>query len=140
LSQWALPTNYGACGVKVDKHNVYITVYDRHQIFVYNKTGVLEKKFGQKLEGSNEGQFHQPEGITIDECFIYICDSLNHRIQVLWKEEGDFSHQWGSEGAGKGQFRCPFSIHLSEGVIFVGDYMSVQLFTPYGVFFTKIRN
>jgi len=141
LRQWYIPTSglsFGA-GLKVYEKEIFLTVYPFHQIFVYNQFGLLLKKYGTEEAGSDPGQFNFPKGITVDCNYIYICDCWNHRIQVLRRDNGLYSHQWGSYGNGNSQFRSPQSIHLSEegkgeGLLYVGDHVGVQVFTKEGTF------
>jgi len=136
VNHWELPSV--GYGVKVDENYVYVTVENHYQIFVYNKLGFLEKKFGKEEKGENPREFHCPYGLALDEKYLYICDLLNHRVQVLNKENGLFSHQWGTQGTNDGQFMCPYSIHIADSIVYVGDQMSVQLFTTQGIFIQRL--
>jgi len=98
---------------------------------------------GKKKSGTGPGEFNYPYGLTVDNEFIYICDSSNDRIQVLNKDNGMYSHQWGTKGTNDGQFNYPFSITLSnddteEKFLYVGDVVGVQLFTRQGQFQQKL--
>jgi len=136
VSQWALLDNGRA--LKVDNDRIYVTTGNLPQILMYTRSGTLLKKFGKEQKGGGEGEFNTPRGLTVDEKMLYVCDELNNRVQVLQKETGDFSHQWGGQGSGEGQFTRPYSIHLSECVMYVGDDMSVQLFTCDGIFLQRL--
>jgi len=69
---------------------------------------------------------------------LYICDSFNHRIQSLNKNHFSFCTQWGSHGTDNGQFRYPESICNWENILYVGDNVSVQLFTSEGTFLSRL--
>jgi len=137
LSQWKLPHGPGH-GIKVDYDLIYITLENIHQIFVYSKLGCLLKKFGKEEKGNCNGQFYRPFGISVDDTDIYVCDYNNHRIQVLNKHSGIYSHQWGKQGNVEEHFSWPFCIYFNENIIYVGDSHGVQLFTCHGVFLQKI--
>jgi len=102
-----------------------------------SQDGKLVKEFGTIEIGSSNGQFYYPFGLTVDNKYVYICDSFNNRVQILIKENGEFVSKWGKGEASLelGQFSCPNSIyhHLSENLIYVGDNYSVQLFRKDGV-------
>ena len=47
------------------------------------------------VEGTGEGQFHEPEGIAVDaEGNVYVADSSNLRIQKF-TSDGVFLAEWG---------------------------------------------
>ena len=75
----------------------------------------------------------------MDEEFIYICDTYNHRIQVLLRENGIFSSQWGSQGRSDTQFYYPSSIYFSvlESLLYIGDNYGVKIFTKEGTFLKR---
>jgi len=65
-------------------------------------------------EGNRKSQFQSPWGITIDSNErIFICDTLNHRIQIF-DSEGKFLSTFGSEGNGNGQFGGPIGISINS--------------------------
>jgi len=134
LSSWALQDFVSAysCALKVDGPNVYVTLAGRHHIYIYNLLGLSLRYFGKKGHGT--GEFNEPRGLALDETFLYICDGDNQRIQVLRKDNGDFSHQWGKRGEADGEFQDPYSILLSENLLYVGDLHRIQTFTLYGGF------
>jgi len=136
ISHWPLLAS--GLGVKVDLDYVYITKTGHHQIFVYSKMGNLIKNYGKELSGHDDGEFSQPGGLALDNHFLYICDLNNHRIQALKKGDGTYSHQWGSKGTMDGLFDHPYSIYLSDGLVYIGDVRRIQLFTTYGIFIQKL--
>jgi len=132
LSSWkfpTLPSFAGFRGLKVDGHSLYLTIQGQDQVFVCNsQDGKILNQFGNQLKG--------PLGVTVDNKYIYICDRFNHRVQILTKETGIYFSQWGEEkGTGQGQFYLPRSIYyqILDDVIYVGDWMSVQIFRKDGV-------
>ena len=65
----------------VDKY-VYVSDVSGHCIVVYETSGQFVTSFGRY--GRNEGEFHYPFCITsCTDCFIYVCDFLNHRVQIF---------------------------------------------------------
>jgi len=148
LSSFKFPTDeglvYGYRGLKVDNDRIYLTINGLHQIFVCAKDGILLKKFGTTIHGSSVGSFHYPEGLTLNQQYLYVCDNDNHRIQILTKQDGTFHQKWGSDGWPKneqGSFCYPLSIYLNklEELFYIGDYHCIQLFTKDGICLQRIN-
>jgi len=93
--------------------------------------------------GSGEGQFQSPRGMTIGpDGSIYVADSRNHRVQHF-TANGEFINSWGTfadVGAGNalgGTFNEPWGIDAApDGSIYVADTWNhrIQKFTPDGKF------
>jgi len=141
LRKWKIASDGGGSSgisLKVSGKEIFLTVNNFHQIYVYNHVGTLLRKYGKS--GSGPGEFKSPSGITVDDNFIYICDSDNHRIQVLDRDNGLYCHKWGGEySSNNGQFRYPYAITLSveERLLYVGDQFRIQVFTTDGKFVTR---
>ena len=136
-------------GITVDSSdNVYVVDSDNQRIQKFTlaepcplntkeiKSGIcFVTKWGS--EGSGDGQFSRPSGITVDSSDnVYVVDSDNHRIQKF-TNEGEFIRMWGSEGSGDGQFYfTPADIVIdSLDTIYVTDNSrSIQKFTNEGEF------
>ena len=72
----------GPCGVSVAGGYVYVVDYKYHNVSVYTTEGAYVSSFGQK--GSNKGDFNRPWGVCVSrDGFVYVCDQLNHRIQIF---------------------------------------------------------
>src|SRR6185503_1540118 len=111
LRQWSIPST-SCYAIKVDGDEVFIAGHDKQQILIYHRSsGILARTYGKAQGGKGPGEFYYPYGLTVDEKFIYICDTYNHRIQVLLRENGIFSSQWGSKGTSDTQFYYPNSIY-----------------------------
>jgi len=135
LLTWDLPGGPGR-GIKIDGFYIYITVGNSHQIHTYTTSGEFVKTIGKK--GNRKGEFKWPHEMTVDKNYLYVCDWGHHRIQVFTKHNDLFSHEWGTRGNNDGQFEFPRSIYLSEGVLFIGDQVSVQIFTIKGRFLQRL--
>jgi len=142
-SSWRLPTNYGGFrAIKIDDQTLYLTIFGKHCIFLCNSfSGNILKiwsganKKEEKKDGSigsypypagkNQGEFNYPHGLTVTHKYVFICDSYNHRIQILTKDNGKFFNQW------RKGFSYPKSIyyHDFEEIFYIGDYNSIQLWT-----------
>mgnify|MGYP003575914300 CR=1 FL=1 len=109
---------------------------------------VFSKKWG--TQGSGNGQFNDPSGITIDSSGrLYVVDTGNNRIQqfrlVNPCPSGTtqivagvcFVRSWGSLGTGNGQFNKPLDVALdSAGRVYVADLGNhrIQMFRGTGAF------
>jgi len=79
----------------------------------------------EKKEGSTrQGEFHDPRGLLIFENFLYVCDSMNHRIQLLNKETGQFL----TESTDK-NLKHPEGILLYDNLLYITDYYGLHIFT-----------
>ena len=93
-------------------------------------------------EGSGDGQFNLPWGITLDaQGNVYVADWRNDRIQKF-DANGRFLASFGESGDGDGQFHRPSGVAVdSEGYIYVADWGNerIQVLGPDGSFQVKLR-
>ena len=69
-------------GLHIVYKYVYVSDLIGHFIVVYETSGQFVTSFGRY--GRNEGEFHRPRCITsCTDGFIYVCDFLNHRVQIF---------------------------------------------------------
>lgn len=82
--------------------------------------------WGEK--GTQEAQFSQPEGMTIDPSGnVYIADTGNNRIQKLTLK-GQFICEVGGFGWDKNQFHHPVAVEAPNGLdVFVADYNNQRI-------------
>ena len=77
----------------VHQERLFVSELCFHRISVYNMDGELQHRFGSK--GSEPGQFDQPGRMCVGpDNFLYVCDRMNDRVQVLEKD-GTFVRQIG---------------------------------------------
>jgi len=123
----------GQCVKIVEQDEIYITVDVFHYIFCYNSMGECLQKYGKERAGTDPGEFWDPRGLTVDDTFLYICDFSNHRIQVLERKNGLYSHHWICSGVEDRITRTPSSITLLDNLLYVGENVGVQIFTKEGI-------
>ncbi|KAG2378468.1 hypothetical protein C9374_008107 [Naegleria lovaniensis] len=104
---------------------------DDHCIYKYSiESKKLIWKLGtSKQAGSSAQQFNSPYGLVVDEMDgnVFICDCLNHRIQV-YSREGKFLYMFGNNGAQNVQFNGPFAIDINNmGRLVIADYWNQRI-------------
>ncbi len=144
--------------------NVYIAEYENHRIQKFDESGNFQRMWGWGVEtgasefeictsdrdpegacqtgvqGSGEGQFSRPTGITADGAGnVYVGDFENNRIQHF-DDEGNFVGAWGTgegdAGAGAGELGSPVGLLADDGTIYVAEAGNnrVQQFDGEGTF------
>ena len=102
------------------QHGQYFIVSDHgdHSIKIFDLEGRFSSKFGK--QGNKDGEFNKPRYLSVNkQGLLMVCDSFNHRVQVL---RGKFVTKFGSEGSERGEFKYPVSTaSLSDGRIVVSD-------------------
>jgi DNA-binding beta-propeller fold protein YncE len=116
--------------------NVYIADTGNNRVTKYFPNGNAAQFWGQ--QGSSDGRFNQPLGITLDLAgtAAYVTDSGNNRVQKF-DLNGTFLGKWGTAGTGNGQFNTPYGIAIdSAGDVYVVDGANgrIQRFSPSGAF------
>lgn len=121
----------------IDRENrlLYVSDIDLDQVLVYDADSLkLKRKIGttgHKHELTTPGDLAKPSGLAVDpEGNLYVCDTLNDRIEVF-DAEGKFISTYGKNGDGPGYFARPKGIAIdSDGHIWVADGMQdrVQVF------------
>ena len=72
----------GLAALHIADKFVYVSDVSSHCIVVYETSGRFVTKFGRF--GHEEGEFSCPRCITsCNDGFIHVCDSLNHRVQII---------------------------------------------------------
>jgi DNA-binding beta-propeller fold protein YncE len=148
IGKWSLPKGTikfcgkGGCGLKVDNEQFYFTLWDSHQIYVYNPSLRSLKSYGKSFTtwrgGEHILEFDHPRGLTVAGEKLYVCDYGNHRIQVLNKFNGEFIRTWGKEGKKNGELYFPEGIFLYDELLYIGDNEGVQVFGKEGAFIQRI--
>ena len=94
-------------------------------------------------EGSGDGEFLRPRGVTTNSTHIFIADTGNHRIQIF-DDMGNYAGQFGSISSDfgtidDGTFNAPIGIATNSTHLFVSDSGNnrVQVFDFNGNFVAK---
>lgn len=89
----------------------------KDRVYVSNRTGNSVEAFtreGKPLWKSS-GSFDEPEGIACTDDYVYVADSMNHRIAVL-SHDGEVKHYIGVD-----TLVVPLGLALYDGELFVSD-------------------
>jgi len=87
---------------------------------VFDDKDKLVKQFGS--EGSGNGQFNCPGGITFDSNnHLYVADEKNHRVQKF-DVNGTYLLQFGSHGTDGGQLYYPCNVAAHNGRVYVAEF------------------
>jgi hypothetical protein len=91
-----------------------------NRVETFNEKGEFQQAFGS--EGTGNGQFKDPRGLTIDaKGDIWVADSGNDRVEEL-SESGEYLGKFGAKGAGDGQLEAPSDLALaSNGDVYLAD-------------------
>ncbi|XP_068726338.1 E3 ubiquitin-protein ligase TRIM71-like [Montipora capricornis] len=105
----------------------YVSYYHANCVKVFDKTGVYLHDIG--CEGSNDGQFHGPDGLIIDKYNrLIVCDEDNHRLQ-LFTLSGTFLSKIDGQ-----YFKYGFPSRVainSGGSLVVGDFFNGRISVFY---------
>ncbi len=107
-------------GVDFLKWFAILTVLIISSISLLGLSVTFEKSWGS--QGNKDGQFSDPQGLASDgKDFIYVADTLNHRIQVF-DSTGKHQMSFGRFGSERGEFLFPHDVVVdSKGSIYVAD-------------------
>ena len=121
--------------------NVYVTTVGDHMVHKFTSEGRHTRSIGR--QGKQPGEFNYPNGLRINsQDKLYVCDSLNNRIQVF-DLDLNFKREFGGPGTGKGQFSFPSDVDFdgSDNIYIADNYNHrIQVFTPQEHFVRFIRH
>ena len=122
-----------------DSGDIFVTSRNDHCVHVFDKNGRKKATIGS--QGSGDGQFNYPQGITISGDVIFVAENGGNRIQKL-SVTGEFLMKFGTQGSGNGQLYHPWGMCLSsKGNVYVTELSNtrVQVFNPDGTFSNIIK-
>jgi hypothetical protein len=118
------------------QETVLVTEAVNHRVTQFALDGTFVGIFaGTGEEGSSDGQFSEPQGITVlgSSGEVAVADQSNHRVQIF-DSEGNYKRQFGTEGKEDGQFNFPTDLASdAHGNLLVVDHTNrLQVFDPEG--------
>jgi hypothetical protein len=126
-------------GISVDDNYVYVSESGYNRIRKYNKTvtpWTLVLTIGGTAIGAGDDQFNNPRGITIDENYIYVADTTNHRIHKRNKNDFSLVQLYGigapygvaqSGATGTNAFYNPYGVAVHNDILYVTDYYNNRI-------------
>lgn len=120
-------------GVCYHNEKIYVTDMTLDSLFKFSRDGRFEGKVG--LEGTGDGMFNCPIGLTAYNGKIYVCDTNNNRIQVF-DQELKYIKKFGMN-----RLYLPTDIKVRDNKIIVitRDDNSLHRFTLDGEFIEKCK-
>lgn len=97
-----------------------------NRIQKFDSSGVYITKWGEN--GTGNGQFSSPEGLTIDnDGNVYVVDTNNYRVQKF-TSTGTYLSQFGHQGTAYGSFNYVNNIDIdSQGNLYVINYNQARI-------------
>ena len=130
-AQQVMKCSYPICVAIHDNGDIYVGSCDSC-IYVFDQTGQLKNTIGNN--GSGDGQFSTPYGISIKGDVLYVADSGNHRVQKL-TSRGEFLLKFGQHGSGQGQLNGPSAVIVDSNYRLIvcdeGNHR-IQIFNEVG--------
>lgn len=125
----------GCKRVAVDHEDNVLVTDHSHTVHKFTSDGAFVVSVGKK--GAASLQFNYPAGIRVHPVTknIYVCDLINHRVQILNFDDLTFYGTFGKGSNGGGEFNCPMDIAFdNHGNVYVSDFQNhrIQVFTPEG--------
>lgn len=114
------------------RSELYVVDQDQTRIQVFDLQGNFLRFFGEK--GDSEGQFLEPQGITIDPLdLVYVSDEQRNNVQVF-SRGGEYLYQIGKSGVHGADLNEPESMTIRKGRLYVADEENqrVQIFDLRG--------
>ena len=131
--------NMPSTGITVnDKDEIAVADNGNHRIKIFHADGTHLRSFGG--QGTQQGQFNSPYGITFYNNNMIVSDTANQRIQIF-DDPGHYLHQFREKGKLNRQLDLPRGLSIdSDGNIIVADSnnKSVKIFTLDGQFLRRI--
>ncbi len=120
-------------GLAINSHDeLYVVDEGQARVQVFTLAGAVLRVFGEY--GSADGQFLEPQGITIDELgLVYVADKQRNDVQVF-SRGGEYLYRIGKSGATGADLSEPESMAIHRGRLYVADEANhrVQIFDLRG--------
>jgi DNA-binding beta-propeller fold protein YncE len=118
------------------QETVLVTELENHRVSQFALDGTFVGIFaGTGKEGSGDGEFHYPRGITVlgSSGEVAVADCCNHRVQIF-DSEGKYKRQFGTEGKEDGQLFNPTGLasDAHSNLLVLDRTNRLQVFDPEG--------
>jgi len=125
-------------GIAFAKNGMWAVADYNHCVCIFDGEDQLVRKIGK--EGSGNGRFNCPEGVSFDsDDNLYVADCWNHRIQKF-TINGKYLLQIGGEGSNDGKLQYPRGLALHDYKVYVADSWNkrISVFQTDGKFHQNI--
>ena len=103
----------------------HVADYNNNRIQIFDKfTYAFIGKFGSY--GSGDGQFAMPQGIAVDDKYIYVADVFGGRIQVFDKFTYSFVRVFA-----RGQVAYPYGLAVDNNYVYAVDQYGIKVFDKF---------
>ncbi len=132
-----------ATGVAIDERgNTYMADINSDRVLKFSSNLKVVKSVGGR--GVKQGQFFRPHGVALskDGTRLFVCDSKNHRIQVL-NTDLRVLGCFGRHGSGQGELNHPVDVSCDSVCrVYIADIWNsrVQVFSHVGCFLRTISH
>jgi hypothetical protein len=127
-SQQSLSSN-DQYDVAIDATYFYITWGDNYGIRKIRRSDNTIM-YSLNSNGTGNSQFAlNPQGIAVDNNYVYVADSSNNRIQIFNIADLSFVSKFGTLGSANDgtNFNYPTSIEIDNGYIYIADYSNNKI-------------
>jgi peptidylglycine monooxygenase len=125
---------HGICIAPDDR--VYIVDRDAHQIVVFDTSGRVMARIGERHRPRHGAPFNHPTDLAIAaDGEIYVSDGYGNSLVHRFDPDGRLIASWGEPGGGPGQFSTPHAVWVDrQDRVLVADreHDRVQLFDRQG--------
>ena len=94
-----------------DSGDIYVASWSENSIHVFDQNGHEKRSIGS--DGSGDGQFSKPLGISIKGNEMYVADFGNNRIQKL-TASGQYLKKFSRFQSGQGELNGPISVSVDQ--------------------------
>lgn len=126
-------------GIAYDENYFYVaTIYSTtmdslHKLEITDSSCTVIQTIGG-TNGSDENQFTNPYGVVVDDTYVYVADTGNHRIKKHLKSDLSFVSQLGITtyaNAFINTFNTPYNILIDNNYLYVSNsaYRSIRKYT-----------
>jgi parallel beta-helix repeat protein len=115
-------------GVSVTNGYAYVTDRCNHKVKKFDLNGILVSEWGE--QGTGDGQFFEPSGISAHNGFVYVVESHragNQRVQKF-TSEGEYVSQWSLDSVHSSHWPIIIGIDIDDNEhVFVSEYYTNKI-------------
>lgn len=125
---------YGPAHIAIYGDYLYVADRGNHRVQIYQITFspftlTYVATLGETgVSGNDNGHFDNPCGVAVDNNYIYVADTFNHRIQVFNRTTRQYVTTIGGYGSANGQFDQPYDVAVdASGYLYVADFENTRV-------------